>query len=120
MANVTKQEMLKKAGKHFKEIREQNGYTQEQTARFLKVDRTLIAKFEAGERSLNMTALDKAARLFGCETDTILYGKDYTPLAVAYRAKDLELDDMEVIAKVQQIALNMRRIKECLRGEGEV
>ena len=114
MESATKSEMLKKAGRHFKEIREYNGYTQEQIARYLDVDRTLITKFEKGE----MMALDKAARLFGCETETILYGSKYIPLAVAYRAKDLELDDMEVIAKVQQMALNLRRIKKCLR-EGE-
>lgn len=119
MEGATKSEMLKKAGRHFKEIREYNGYTQEQIARYLDVDRTLITKFEKGERSLSMMALDKAARLFGCETETIIYGKEYIPLAVAYRAKDLELDDMEVIAKVQQMALNLRRIKKCLRSEEE-
>lgn len=117
MANVARSEMLKKAGICFKKIREQNGYTQEKIAQFLGVDRSLIAKFEAGERSLNMTALDKAAGLFGCEVNTLLYGGDYVPLAVAYRAKELELDDMEAIAKVQQIALNLRRIKECLRSD---
>lgn len=117
MANATKNEMLKTAGKHFKEIREQNGYTQEQLAKFLDVDRTLITRFERGERSMNMAALDRAASLFGCEAGTILHGEEYAPLAVAYRAKELNTDDMEAVAKVQQMALNLRRIKEILRGE---
>lgn len=117
MAGKEKNEMLINAGQRFKEIRRQNDFTQEQIAQFLQVDRSLIAKFEAGERSLGMALIEKACRLFGCEADAVLEERDYQPLAVAYRAKDLTLDDIEVVSKVNQIALNLRRIKASLESE---
>lgn len=117
MVDKERNEMLVNAGRRFKEIRKQNDFTQEQIAQFLQVDRSLIAKFEAGERSLGMALIEKACRLFGCETNAVLEERKYQPLAVAYRAKDLTLDDIEVIAKVQQIALNLRKIKASLESE---
>ena len=106
MADKERNEMLVNAGRRFKEIRKQNDFTQEQ-----------IAKFEVGERSLGMALIEKACSLFGCEADAVLEEQEYRPLAVAYRAKDLTLDDIEVVSKVQQIALNLRRIKVSLESE---
>lgn len=117
MADKEKNEMLINAGRRFKEIRKQNDFTQEQIAQFLQVDRSLIAKFEVGERSLGMALIEKACRLFGCEANAVLGEQEYRPLAVAYRAKDLTLDDIEAVSKVQQIALNLRRIKVSLESE---
>lgn len=117
MVNKEQNKLLEAAGKRFKSIRELNGFTQEQVGCYLSVDRTLIAKFEAGERSLGMSCIERACRLFGCETDAVLSDREYHPLAVTYRAKDLKTEDMEAIAKVRQIALNLRRIKDSLGGE---
>lgn len=116
MAVNMKKEMLKDAGKRFREIREKNKFTQEQVASFVGVERSLIAKFEAGERSLGISLLETAGRLFGCELSDILSDGEYKPLAVAYRAKELSLEDMKVISRVQQVALNLRRIKSSLEG----
>ena len=98
-------------GNRFKAVRTMNGYTQEQIARFLDVDRTLITKFEKGERALGIADLERACGLFGCDLKTLRGLKEYRPLTVAYRAKDLSLEDMESVRKVQKIILNMRRIK---------
>lgn len=117
MANKERNEMLVNAGRRFKEIRKQNDFTQEQIAQFLQADRFLIAKFEAGERSLGMALIEKACRLFGCETNSVLEEQEYRPLVAACRAKDLTLDDIEVVSKVQQIALNLRRIKVSLESD---
>ena len=117
MADKERNEMLVNAGRRFKEIRKQNDFTQEQIAKFLQVDRSLIAKFEVGERSLGMALIEKACSLFGCEAAAVLEEQEYCPLAVDYLAKDLTLDDIEVVSKVQQIALNLRRIKVSLESE---
>lgn len=98
-------------GNRFKTVRTMNGYTQEQMARFLDVDRTLITKFEKGERTLGIADLERACGLFGCDLKTLRGLNEYRPMTVAYRAKDLSLEDMESVRKVQKIILNMRRIK---------
>ena len=98
-------------GKRFKEVRTTNGYTQEQIARFLDVDRTLIVKFEKGERTLGIADLERACGLFGCDLKTLRGLKEYHPMIVVFSGRDLSLVDMESVNKVQKIILNMRRIK---------
>lgn len=107
---------MAEAGSRFKSVRIENGFTQEQMAEFLGVDRTLIAKFEKGERSLGVSLLEKACRLFGCTLAALDGRQEYTPLAVAFRAKELTVEDMDAISKVQKIVLNMRELKAILKG----
>lgn len=99
-------------GERFKEIRSTHGYTQEQLANFLQIDRTLLAKFEKGERSLGVSVLEKACGLFGCSLLELESDKTYAPLAVAFRAKELTIDDMEAVSKIQKLVLNTQKMKK--------
>lgn len=103
---------LRQVGEIFKEIRSKCGFTQDQMATFLGVDRTMITKYEKGERMLGVGTLEKACEIFGCNLNVLRGIEEYKPMAVAYRAKDLTIEDMEAICMVQRIALNLRRIKE--------
>lgn len=103
---------IKQMSEIFKEIRLTCGFTQDQMATFLGVDRSLIAKYEKGERSLGIGTLERACEAFGCNLNVLRGLETYHPLTVAYRAKELTLEDMEAICMVQKIALNLRRIKE--------
>lgn len=98
-------------GSRFKDVRQRSGYTQEQMAKFLELDRTMITKFEKGERALGIADLERACGLFGCSLKVLRGLENYQPMAVAYRAKDMTIEDMEAVRKVQKIILNMRRIK---------
>ena len=104
--------MKKENGEIFKKIRLICGFTQEQMATFLGVDRTMITKYEKGERGLGIGTLEKACEIFGCNLNVLRGLEEYKPMTVAYRAKDLTIEDMEAICMVQRIALNLRRIKE--------
>lgn len=99
-------------GARYGKIRKQLGYTQKQMADYLGVNRTLIVKFEKGERSLGLSALERSCKLFGC-TLAEIDGRndDYRPLSVSCRAKSLQPEDMEAIAAVQNIVLNLRKVK---------
>lgn len=99
-------------GEVFKSIRLKCGFTQEQIATFLGVDRTMITKYEKGERGLGIGTLEKACDIFGCNLSVLRGIEEYKPMTVAYRAKELTIEDMEAICMVQKIALNLRRIKE--------
>ena len=99
-------------GERFKMIRSTHGYTQEQLANFLKIDRTMLTKFEKGERSLGISVLEKACDLFGCTLLELESSTPYVPLTVAFRAKELTADDMEAISKIQKLVLNTKKKKK--------
>lgn len=99
-------------GERFKEIRSTHGFTQEQIAVFLQIDRTLLAKFEKGERSLGLSVLEKACGLFGCSLLELERDTPYTPLTVAFRAKELTVEDMEAVSKIQKLVINTQRMKK--------
>lgn len=99
-------------GKRFKEIRSTHGYTQEQLANFLQIDRSMIAKFEKGERSLGVSVLEKACELFGCTLLEFESDTPYLPLTLAFRAKELTAEDMEAVAKIQKLVLNTKKMKK--------
>lgn len=111
---------LVQMGAWFKDVRIKCGFTQEQIANFLELDRTTITKFEKGERTLGVSDLEIACELFGCTLDMLRNLEEFEPMAVAYRAKDLTLEDMESVRMVQKIILNMRRIREFGKENDEI
>lgn len=114
---IKNKERMRNTGIHFKEIRTQLNLTQCQVAEYMGIDRSLIAKFEKGERSIGVAPLERACRLFGCDINVLLGESKFEPIAIAYRAKDLKNEDLEAIAKVQKIALNLRMLKKLAEME---
>ena len=100
-----------------KQLRTESRITQSQLANYLGVDQSMITKLENGSRVLNVTLLDKLCSLFGC-SDAYLLGEDdvYIPLNFAFRANEIQADDLESIAAVNKIVMNIRYMNE-LMGE---
>lgn len=111
---------LLEMGIRFKNMRTVCGFTQEQMAVFLDLDRTLITRFEKGERAIGIADLERACELFGCDFKVLRGLEEYRPMAVAYRAKELTIEGMESVQKVQRIALNLRRIKQFGKEQDEI
>jgi len=104
--------------KRFNELREKSGFTQSQVAKYLQVDQSYISKCEKNERKFSIDILQKAANLFGCPIDYFTNEKSsYSPLPIALRADSVEVEDLETIAAVNKIALNLRYMEELLKGE---
>jgi len=105
------------AGRGFKELREGSNLTQVQIANFLNVDQSYISKFEKGERKLSVDILEKMCNLFGCN---IKYFEDedekYTPMSIAFRSSNLQNEDLETIAAINKVAINIRFINLMLEG----
>ena len=99
----------------FKELREGSNLTQSQIAKFLNIDQSYISKFEKGERNLSVDLLEKMCDLFGC---TLKYFEDeneeYKPMLIAFRSSSLQNEDLEAIAAINKIALNVRFINSML------
>ncbi|SET59196.1 Transcriptional regulator, contains XRE-family HTH domain [Natronincola peptidivorans] len=105
-------------GKRFNELRNRIGLTQSQMAQYLDVDQSYISKCEKNERQFSVDILEKAAELFGC---TIEYftneSSEFMPIPIALRAKSVAMEDLETIAAMNKIALNLRFMEDLLEGE---
>ena len=88
-----------------KQLREENGITQGQLARYLGVEEPVIAKMEKGD--LNVTRMEKICNLFGC-SEAYLMGEDDAPLDVVFSPNGIQAEDLESIAAVNKIAMNIR------------
>jgi len=106
-------------GIRFKELRELNNFTQGQLADFLEVDQSYISKFEKGERKISADILEKACELLGCNLSYFMNEEEYKPLLKAYRSNNFTGEDLETIAAIHKIALNLRFINSILEEENE-
>lgn len=97
-----------KIGNKLKELREKSGYTQNQVANYLDVDQTTISKIEKEERNISMGMLIKLANLYGCGIKDFTKSDEHNPIALAFRANNIDLEDMEAIARLKKIVLNIR------------
>ena len=101
-----------------KQLRKESKITQEQLAQYLEVDQSMITKLENGSRNLNVTLIEKICNLFGC-SEKYLMGEDdvYIPLNFAFRANGVQAEDLESIAAVNKIVMNIRYMNEMLGDE---
>ncbi len=104
-------------GHRLKELRK-GKLTQEQLAKYLEVDQSMITKLENGTRSLNTTLIEKICNLFGC-TEEYLVGEseEYIPLNFAFRSNAIQVEDLESIAVINKIAMNLKFMNEVMGGE---
>ncbi|MDC7286702.1 helix-turn-helix transcriptional regulator [Blautia schinkii] len=98
-----------------KQLRKESKITQEQLAQYLNVDQSMITKLENGTRSLNVTLIEKICDLFGC-SDSYLMGEDdsYIPLNFAFRSNGIQAEDLQGIAAINKIVINIRYMNEMI------
>lgn len=102
---------MKKIGDVLKELRLINGLTQTQVAEFLEVDQSLITKIESGERNIKSIHLERLCNLYGVSV-TSLENEEFNCIKIAYRAKEVSNEDLNVIAEVKELALNLRFMED--------
>ena len=101
-----------------KYLRKEIKITQDQLAQFLSVDQSMITKLENGTRSFSITMVDKICSLFGCSEEFLLgESDDYIPLNFAFHSTGIEAEDLESIAAVNKIAINLKYMNELMGDE---
>jgi transcriptional regulator with XRE-family HTH domain len=105
-------------GKNAKSARESNGFSQANIAEFLKVDQSLISKFEKGDRFLQADMLERLANLYGHKVSDFEYesGLPKQRVKTAYRSTGLTSDDLDVIHDIKRIAMNLFYMAELTGG----
>ena len=97
-----------KIGEKLKLLREENGFKQRDIAAYLNVDQSYVSKYEKNERQLSTASIEKLSKLFGCPEEYLLLDDyDYESLPIAFRAKKIFGEDLENIAVINTIALNL-------------
>ena len=95
--------------RNIKRMREISGYTQENVASFLGINRSAYSNYELGFREMPIEYMEKLADLYGCDA-YILYEEDIdvldNMLATAFRVDNLLSEDMEHIAAFKRVVKN--------------
>ena len=95
-----------------KKLRKDIGLNQESLAEYLGIDQSYLSQIELGHRKLTLSILDKLCALYACDMDYILCKNDnYTPLKVAFRSKNLSIEDLGGLASINKLFKNMTYLK---------
>lgn len=107
--------MQKKNKLRIKNLREEHGLTEPQLAQYLGIDYSLIAEMEHGTRNLNVTQIEKLCSLFGCTADYLIGESDeYILPNCAHRVSETKILDLNSIAAVNKIVMNIRNMNEMM------
>ncbi|HNX29455.1 MAG TPA: helix-turn-helix transcriptional regulator [Syntrophomonadaceae bacterium] len=113
------QNSLTSIGSKIKSLRKSSGFTQMNIANYLKVDQSLISKFETGERPISSDLLERLLTLFGCNMSALNETEDtLKPLSFALRASEICEEDLETVYAINRIALNSTFMTRLLEREG--
>lgn len=102
---------------NLKYLRELFGYNQQEIAEFLKVDQSLISKFEKGERTISSDVINSLACLYGVKVEDLENSNvPAIQVSTSFRKGKLEPSDLEVISRINKISLNIDFLEDLLNG----
>lgn len=89
-------------------LREERGWSIQDLATRLGIDRTYLSKSESGNRAFKVSEIDKLAKIFGVSTDYLLgmESDDGTPeyRAIQRQAKDMTPSDQKKLLQIMKVA----------------
>lgn len=94
---------IKRSGERIRRLRIQHGYTQEQLAGELNIDRSLISHVEAGKRGCSVDLLVRFSELFDVSLDLLVLGKEKSGLPSAAGRKQLKADIAKLIERLEAL-----------------
>ncbi len=107
-------------GQNIKTLREKIGLTQETLAQYLGTSREQVGFYEIGQRSAPSAQLSKLANLF-CMNEYDFYEEDLQNrsinIAFAFRADELQSQDLQSIAQFKKIVHNYMSMKKVIGNE---
>ena len=108
---------ISEIGEKIKQLRESANLTQQQIADYLKVDQSLISKFEKGERTISSDALKQLAILFCCPVSVLVSEETVKPVFnVAFRTNAISTEDLRALSVINKIALNQLQMDQLAGG----
>jgi transcriptional regulator with XRE-family HTH domain len=102
-------------------LRSKLGWNQSDIANYLGVTREAISNYERGERSVPYDLLEKLATFYCVEIADLLeenLDSQTANLAFAFRANDLNADDLQQIAFFKKIVTNYQKMTQLASKNG--
>lgn len=100
---------MKNVGARMKTLRENMNLTPQAVSSYLNIPTEDILKMENGKKNITLSVLNKLCSLFGCNESYLLCrSEEYGPAAFALRSSNIETDDLQGIASMNRIYLNMK------------
>ena len=114
--------MSQVVGENLKKIRELSGFTQEQVAQSIKIERSTYSNYEGGTREIPYTILEDISNLFGCEPFILFEDNIQTNneiMATAFRISNLGENDLKEIAAFKDIVKSYLKMERIAQNEAE-
>ena len=94
---------IKRSGECIRRLRIQHGYTQEQLAGELNIDRSLISHVEAGKRGCSVDLLVRFSDFFDVSLDLLVFGKEQNAPSNSAGRKQLKEDIAKLIEHLEAV-----------------
>lgn len=107
-------------GQNIKHFREQNDLSQNDISDYLGIDRSLISKYEQGNREVPLPVLEKLASLYGVDISVFLESEpEHAALhqALAFRKDKMQSGDLHQLANFRKIVMNYIDIRKLAEHE---
>ena len=100
---------MKNIGARIKTLRTNVNLTPQVVSSYLDIPTENLLEMENGDRNITLSILNKLCSLFGCSESFLLCRSDeFDPAEFALRSSSIEADDLQGIASMNRIYLNMK------------
>jgi len=96
---------MKKTGQRIQRLRTAHGYTQEELARALNIDRSNLSRLESGKRSCSLDLLVQLSMLFNVTLDYLIFGQDNPSLADTGKVGRMKESIDKIISQLEELKL---------------
>lgn len=107
-------------GQNLKTYRDRFGFTQDTFSEYLGINRVELSYYENGKRPIPIAIISKAADIFGIdgyEFYQLEHKSMHSDLAFAFRADDLNAEEISEISKFKKIVKNYLQMKKLKDSE---
>jgi len=98
---------MKKSGMCIQQLRIRRGYTQEEFAKTLNIDRSYLSRIESGKKGCSVDLLIQLSELLNVSIDYLVMGKVRRPLVEAVGREQLKIDIESLISHLEAFQSNL-------------
>jgi len=95
---------MKECGKRIRQLRMKKGYTQEEVAQTLNVDRSFYGRIESGQKGCSVDILVRLSDFFNVSLDYLILGKEQDFSLQFNMQENLKADIVELISHLETLA----------------
>ena len=100
---------MKNVGARMETLRNDMNLTPQAVSSYLDIPTEDLLEMENGKKNINLSVLNKLCSLFGCSESFLLCrSEEFDPTVSALRSRSIEADDLQGIASMNRIYINMK------------